>query len=261
MSISLVASLNSLTDELPPALSILGHVLMTVDSGNLNEALNFIPTHFHNFTFSVDVALLSSPDDIRSLLNAGASKVFATYEQLKALQPDVEDSRLVLVLDSEHQSKDKIVDAISDTSVGLYMHKIKNLDFITSWLQEYGSSDRPPVYASFGFQPTFQDVQAVSKLAATPIVSAGLLTADPQKEPSGLPIADIMLAAVTSDRQDQLISTLVTDEAGVALGLVYSSPESVKESLKTGTGVYQSRKRGLWYKGATSGAVQELLRI
>lgn len=64
-----------------------------------------------------------------------------------------------------------------------------------------------------------------------------------------------------SDRPDKLLPTVVTDESGVALGLVYSSQESLAETLKTGTGVYQSRKRGLWYKGATSGDTQELVRI
>jgi phosphoribosyl-ATP pyrophosphohydrolase / phosphoribosyl-AMP cyclohydrolase / histidinol dehydrogenase len=64
-----------------------------------------------------------------------------------------------------------------------------------------------------------------------------------------------------SDRADKLVPTVVTDESGVALGLVYSSQKSVAETLKTGTGVYQSRKRGLWYKGATSGDTQEIVRI
>ena len=53
----------------------------------------------------------------------------------------------------------------------------------------------------------------------------------------------------------------MTDERDVALGLVYSSKESVSETLRTGRGVYQSRKRGLWYKGETSGDVQELVNI
>lgn len=35
----------------------------------------------------------------------------------------------------------------------------------------------------------------------------------------------------------------------------------MNEALRTQTGVYQSRKRGLWYKGATSGDTQELVRI
>lgn len=262
MPVPLVASLNSLSEQdFAPALSILGHVMITVDSSNLDQALTFIPKNFHRFAVSVDVSAASSPDDIRCLLDAGASKVFATYEQLKTLRPDVDGSRLALTLDPASQSKGEIANAIPDSSVGLYAHETKDLASIATWLREHGSGDRPPVYALFRFQPTLEDVQAVSSLGAIPIVSADLLTADPQKEPSGLPVADIILASVASDRQDKLISTLVTDEAGVALGLVYSSPESVKESLRTGTGVYQSRKRGLWYKGATSGAVQELLKI
>eukprot|EP00127_Corallochytrium_limacisporum_P004310 Clim_evm255s157 gene=Clim_evmTU255s157 len=64
-----------------------------------------------------------------------------------------------------------------------------------------------------------------------------------------------------SDRTDGLYTTLVTDEYGKALGLVYSSRESLWESLKTRRGVYQSRKRGLWYKGDTSGAFQDLLAV
>ena len=72
---------------------------------------------------------------------------------------------------------------------------------------------------------------------------------------------ELVGASWISDRADQLIPTVVTDERGIALGLVYSSQESLAESLKTGTGVYQSRKRGLWYKGATSGDTQELVRV
>lgn len=101
---------------------------------------------------------------------------------------------------------------------------------------------------------------AIAKLAAVPIVSRGLLTVDPE-ENGLLNVGEIFMAGVTSDRTDHLVSTLVVDERGVALGLVYSSVESVKESLRTGRGVYQSRKRGLWYKGATSGATQELIKI
>jgi phosphoribosyl-ATP pyrophosphohydrolase/phosphoribosyl-AMP cyclohydrolase/histidinol dehydrogenase len=69
------------------------------------------------------------------------------------------------------------------------------------------------------------------------------------------------MANATSDRPDGLFTTLVTDERGIALGLVYSSEESVAESLKTGRGVYQSRKRGLWYKGESSGDIQELVSV
>ena len=64
-----------------------------------------------------------------------------------------------------------------------------------------------------------------------------------------------------TDRPDGLFPTVVVDERGVALGLVYSSPDSIREAVRRRMGVYQSRSRGLWVKGETSGATQELLRI
>ena len=48
---------------------------------------------------------------------------------------------------------------------------------------------------------------------------------------------------------------------GVGLGLVYSSRESVSAAVKSMRGVYNSRKHGLWFKGESSGATQDLIRI
>ncbi|MFT5424705.1 MAG: phosphoribosyl-ATP pyrophosphohydrolase/phosphoribosyl-AMP cyclohydrolase [Phycisphaerales bacterium] len=69
-------------------------------------------------------------------------------------------------------------------------------------------------------------------------------------------------APLTSDRLDGLWPSVVVDELGNSLGLVYSSAKSVIKSLETGRGVYLSRSRNeLWEKGATSGNAQELIRI
>lgn len=76
-----------------------------------------------------------------------------------------------------------------------------------------------------------------------------------------LDLAEALCAPLCSDRPDGLWPTLVCDESQRALGLVYSSLDSVRRSVETGRGWYQSRKRGLWEKGATSGATQEVLRI
>jgi phosphoribosyl-ATP pyrophosphohydrolase len=54
---------------------------------------------------------------------------------------------------------------------------------------------------------------------------------------------------------------VVVDERGTALGLCHSDLDSLRAALDRGEGVYHSRTRGLWVKGATSGAVQELLRV
>jgi len=56
--------------------------------------------------------------------------------------------------------------------------------------------------------------------------------------------------------------TVVCDEAGNTLGLVYSSPESLRAAVAERRGVYFSRSRNaLWRKGESSGDTQELIRI
>ncbi|MGF1477377.1 MAG: phosphoribosyl-ATP diphosphatase [Geminicoccaceae bacterium] len=76
-----------------------------------------------------------------------------------------------------------------------------------------------------------------------------------------LDLGDAFSAPLRTDRPDGLFSTVVVDEAGKALGLVYSSRQSIREALARGVGVYYSRSRGLWVKGESSGATQELVRL
>mmetsp|Transcript_43957 Transcript_43957/g.106584 ORF Transcript_43957/g.106584 Transcript_43957/m.106584 type:complete len:474 (-) Transcript_43957:187-1608(-) len=69
-------------------------------------------------------------------------------------------------------------------------------------------------------------------------------------------------ACMKTDRGDGLYTTVVCTRSGEALGLVYSSKESVIAALECGRGVYYSRSRnGLWRKGDTSGHWQRLHRI
>ena len=74
-------------------------------------------------------------------------------------------------------------------------------------------------------------------------------------------LGDAVFAPGRSDRPDGLIPTVIADERGVALGLVYSDAESVKRAVGERRGIYHSRKRGLWIKGETSGDTQELLKV
>ncbi|RLS52952.1 MAG: phosphoribosyl-ATP diphosphatase, partial [Planctomycetota bacterium] len=73
--------------------------------------------------------------------------------------------------------------------------------------------------------------------------------------------ADALAAPLVSDRPDGLWPTVIVDELGVALGLAYSNPESLREAVRSLRGVYHSRRRGLWVKGESSGNTQELLRV
>jgi phosphoribosyl-ATP pyrophosphohydrolase len=76
-----------------------------------------------------------------------------------------------------------------------------------------------------------------------------------------LSLADAMAAPLRSDRPDGLWPTVVVDDHGSALGLAYSSLDSLREAVSTRRGVYHSRSRGRWVKGETSGNAQELLRV
>ena len=101
---------------------------------------------------------------------------------------------------------------------------------------------------------TADEVAALDRLGADAQVGMALYT-------EALTLADAIGAPLTSDRVDGLFPTVVADERGVALGLAWSSRESLRQAIATRRGIYHSRTRGIWIKGETSGATQELLRV
>lgn len=101
---------------------------------------------------------------------------------------------------------------------------------------------------------TAAEIAQLDRLGADAQVGMAIYT-------GALDFGDAVAAVFTSDRPDGLIPTVVTDESGIALGLSYSSHASIREAVNRRVGIYQSRKRGLWVKGESSGATQELLRV
>lgn len=101
---------------------------------------------------------------------------------------------------------------------------------------------------------TADEVAALDRIGADAQVGMALYTGQ-------LSLADTLSATLTSDRPDGLWPTVVVDEGGAALGLAWSNAESLAEAIESRRGVYQSRSRGLWVKGETSGATQELLKV
>ena len=101
---------------------------------------------------------------------------------------------------------------------------------------------------------TAEEVAALDRLGADAQVGMALYS-------GRLHLADALAAPLRSERADGLWPTLVSDERGVTLGLAWSSAESLRVALDEGAGVYHSRTRGLWRKGASSGDRQELLAV
>lgn len=76
-----------------------------------------------------------------------------------------------------------------------------------------------------------------------------------------LSLSDAFVAPLVSDRPDGLFATVVCDVRDTVLGLAWSSRESLAQAIGSRRGVYHSRKRGLWVKGESSGAVQTLVSV
>ena len=111
-----------------------------------------------------------------------------------------------------------------------------------------------------GMMLNVEDVAAADDVAFLDAKGIETILNKPLRNGS-LTIAAALGAVLVSDRADGLIPTVVVDEDLISLGLCYSNDQSVLEALKRCVGVYWSRTRGLWIKGLTSGATQELLRI
>jgi phosphoribosyl-ATP pyrophosphohydrolase / phosphoribosyl-AMP cyclohydrolase / histidinol dehydrogenase len=81
-------------------------------------------------------------------------------------------------------------------------------------------------------------------------------------DPTARQLGECYAACLKTDRLDGLYTTVVCTRTGEALGLVYSSVDSIVAALECGRGVYYSRSRqSLWRKGDTSGHYQTLHRI
>jgi phosphoribosyl-ATP pyrophosphohydrolase len=96
-----------------------------------------------------------------------------------------------------------------------------------------------------------EEIAALDRMGADAQVGMALYT-------ERLSLADAVIACV---RGESPWPTVVVDEHDRALGQCWSNRESIREALRTGKGVYWSRRRGLWRKGETSGATQELERV
>ena len=99
-----------------------------------------------------------------------------------------------------------------------------------------------------------EEIAALDRLGADAQVGMALYT-------GRMDLGDAIAAPLRSDRPDGLWATVVVDRQGRALGLCWSSAESLREAVASRRGVYHSRSRGLWRKGESSGATQRLLRI
>ena len=257
-------------------ISYLNYVHAVVTPETVSTASDFIQCHYHECIIYLDVTNLGDNiPKIIELLNDGATKLFVTSKQLEAIASDHSFSafdRCILSLDSDFCKEDSSAVAskissdlrniVGDVEVAVQVpdaHDWKLLDSIKHTSTTVGfSTIYVPLYDNI--QDEYHRALRHGQVA---IVPARSLTAAPQGFSSGqMPIKDLIIATIQSDRPDGLYPTVVVNEHNQCLGLVYSSENSIEEALRQGRGVYKSRKRdGVWVKGETSGDWQELISI
>lgn len=204
-------------------------------------------------------------------LDAGAARIIIGTAARPELLSRLPRARLIAALDARHG--EVVVEGWKTGTGARILERVAALrDLVAGFLVTFvelegrmGGTNlelaREIVAAAAGCRVTIaggvttaEEIRALDAIGADAQVGMALYS-------GRLELADAITAPLTSDRPDGLWPTVVVDERGTALGLVYSSADSVREAVRRGQGVYQSRSRGLWVKGASSGATQELLRI
>jgi phosphoribosyl-ATP pyrophosphohydrolase/phosphoribosyl-AMP cyclohydrolase/histidinol dehydrogenase len=201
-------------------------------------------------------------DDLISCLDRGADKIILSPAHASEVIGLVPSDRLLLLLDVANAS------AVSDrtrSGVSGVLLKSPSLerDLISS-VSHFFSNASIYVLSTSPIPPTTTTIRELLSVGAVPVIPTSQLTIDPSNaSPSQLNITDAFLAPLRSDRPDGFFPTVVSSfpQGGRSLGLVYSSRQSIAESILSGKGVYHSRRHGLWRKGETSGATQDVVRI
>lgn len=233
-----------------------------VKASNVSQTTEFIGKYSRILDVYVDVSDSAlGPDETADILNAGAAKVFLSPKQLIPLsvEHEIPAARLAVQVATAEEIQG-VQNWIANTPDGKDVSVSTSGAAVDLFETFKFPRDGSQVYKTLGGDATESvAVENVSQGVVVIVPSARLALA-PQSNDT-VSAANVFASKAVADANTGLYATLVTDERDVALGFVWSSKESLVEALKTGTGVYQSRKRGLWYKGQTSGDTQELQRV
>ena len=256
--------------------SFLNRVYIQVTPENYHVATSFLQKHCIESVIYCDVTSLKNLTDVVSLLDNGAAKAFVSYNQIKGIvDHGLEDlERLILALDhsldvgdpvsAAKRIKDDLQAIAGSAAVGVKVHDANGWGLLHAMQTQSTSPEGYPdrfVVLDHAHDTWNHYLRAV-KAGHVPIIPANALTVDSHGHPELIAAHRLITSAIRSDRTDGLFPTVVSDEHGVCLGLVYSNEKSVETALKLGRGVYYSRSRnGIWIKGAESGDIQELLSI
>lgn len=241
-----------------------GSLLLVLSAADdLAAVQTYLKSQFGAIEFYADASALDSVDDLIKLYDAGVYKAVVSAALAAELRAAGVGAERILVAGSPDQSLEEAASGfvVADTAISAEDIKVQASALGKKLNSDAGGAKQ--LFVGVSGSADLAAATAIVKAGAIPIIDFAQLTREHEdgKTDGKLPVASFILAALSTDRPDGLFTTLVVDENQTSLGLVYSSEQSVREALRTGTGVYQSRRHGLWYKGATSGATQTLVSM
>jgi phosphoribosyl-ATP pyrophosphohydrolase/phosphoribosyl-AMP cyclohydrolase/histidinol dehydrogenase len=217
----------------------------------------------------IDASMIVDSDGCLAacFLDAGCDKIAVKGDDkgilLQALDlARVPKNRIVAHIDQVNDDEVAAVSVFTDTISIAVSSDAKKDDCIAIIKRISTASKNVSVIIQISASSIDKDATLVSSInkyfgeEETPKGTVSLI--DPTAQQLGLSYA----SCIRTDRPDGLFTTVVCTRSGEALGLVYSSKESVVAAIECSRGVYYSRSRnGLWRKGDTSGHYQTLHRI
>lgn len=209
-------------------LSYLGCVYFVAGDSDVDLLLKFLQRHVSIQTY-INASAISSNNDILSLLDAGARKIFVQEPRLEELRGYGDRIVPVVNVDDETITAEKVPGGVLVTGAS-------DAASSKAILERCKKSGTSPVYLALS-SDLEKSVALATEYGAIPIVPSTNLMAEEGSSGSKISVSSLIGSAWTSDRADGLVPTVVTDERGISLGLVYSSQKSLAEALRTGTGM------------------------
>jgi phosphoribosyl-ATP pyrophosphohydrolase len=215
---------------------------------------------------------IRSLDAARAWLDAGAAKIVLGTAASAELCAHLPRERVIAAVDAE--GGEVVVDGWRTRTGVSVLERIAQLaptvgGFLFTQVEREGTMGgcdldavRRVVAAAGGARVTAAggittplEIAELDRLGADAQVGMALYT-------GRLSLGSALAAPLARPVEDGVWPTVVCDEPGRTLGLVWSTRESLERAVTERRGIYWSRSRSaVWVKGETSGSTQELLRV
>jgi phosphoribosyl-AMP cyclohydrolase / phosphoribosyl-ATP pyrophosphohydrolase len=215
---------------------------------------------------------IRSLDAARAWLDAGATKIVLGTAASPELCARLPRERVIAAVDAE--ASEVVVDGWRTRTGVSVLERIAQLaptvgGFLFTQVEREGTMGgcdldavRRVVAAAGGVRVTAAggittpaEIAELDRLGADAQVGMALYT-------GRLSLGSALAAPLDKPLAGDVWPTVVCDELGRTLGLVWSTRESFERAVTERRGIYWSRsRRAVWVKGQTSGSTQELLRV